>query len=254
MRRLVEQVLPGCPQQCQGQVIGADDMAVVQQQHGAFGGFKQRRLTLEYQQLAAGQALLHHAVGDETRAQRGQPQCVVMQLRCGAGNVQHPHAVTARGPHRGAVAAQDAVAVQIVFGAMDAYRRVFQQGRSDGIGASVLLGPADAGLQGHAFGLLQETGVACRLEDDAGGIGQQHNAGMAAHRVGERVDFGLGCLQQTGMLGQAHVQLAAHQHHGIRLHIGFPRHAALPGTQHRRRRWLGLWCSGEMERHLYSLP
>src|SRR5690606_17499453 len=88
----------------------------------------------------------------------------------GAGNVQDADDLAVRIAYGSAVAAQDAVAGQVVLLSVYAYGLAGHQRRAYGIGAAVVFGPADAGAQGDPVGALQEMRVAGLLQHGSLGV------------------------------------------------------------------------------------
>ena len=98
-----------------------------------------------------------------------------------ARNVEDAHELALCRQNGRSRAGQKAIAVQIVFCAIDFHFVCFGQSRADGVGATLVFGPRGTASQSHPIGLVQKIQIAQCVHQDALCVGQDHHAVALAH-------------------------------------------------------------------------
>lgn len=125
-----------------------------------------------------------------------------------AGDVEHNVQPARRTEHGGCGAGQKAVALQIIFGAMEGGGAGFGQGRTDGVGASVGFMSERAGAQRDALGAAEEIGIAQAVQQQPARRRQRHQPVGVAHLPEDEVHHRASLGQEVVLDRQRLAQLA----------------------------------------------
>ncbi len=174
---------------------------------------------MQAQHLVVAMACMEQAVFDHAGGRSHQRKGVRVLPPVVAGDVDHAAQPALRGQHRRSGASEEAVACQVVFGAVDDDGAFFGQGRADGVGAAVVFVPERAGPQRDAFGTGGEIDVAQGVEQQAVVVGQHHDVAavtdLVEHEAHDRTSVG----QQVVLAGQGMAQVGGCAQWGFTGHI-----------------------------------
>ncbi len=229
-----DEAFPVGVQRPQGGLVGAGDAGIVVQQQDGVAVVLGSPAEAEIQ--PAQRAFAQDLVRDAPRHAPHQGQHGTVHVVGRAGQVQDAEDFARGGEDGRGVAAEDAVAGQEMLRAVDAHGAAVVQGRADGVGAAQGFGPADAGLQRHAMRLVLEAAAAAFVQDQAAGVGQQHDAVRRVPQRAQRAEAGFGQAQQMAVGFAADVQVGAGQGIGVGQQGGVQVGAARPGLVDARRR------------------
>ncbi len=178
--------------------VGAHHHPIAQPQQGLAVAAQQRGVVREAQQLGIGgpsvqgQPVLDHLPGHTH--QRGRLVVHAAQL---ARDVEHAEQAPVRPQQGCGRAGQRRVLFQVMLRAHDGDGMALGESRADGIRAPAALRPVDARHQRHALGLAHE-GVRTRgIEDQAVGVGQQHDGPCRSQGFGQGLQLGQRVVTQT---------------------------------------------------------
>ncbi len=223
--------------------IGADDPAVIGESNDALSDGTDtfgERMKTQAQDLAV--TRVEQAVFDHLRRGAHQAKGMRMAAALVAGDVEHAEQSAVRRAHRGGGAGEEAVAVEVVLGAMHDHRTALGERRADGVGAAMAFMPGSTRHQRNAFGTIDEVGIAQRLQQHAAIVGEDHHAAGVArlgvqvfhHRPGMSDQFALtlGRAQYSATVKQRCIGQAANRNQA-----GFS--ASTPGSRDNGRHQLG---------------
>jgi hypothetical protein len=131
-----------------------------------------------------------------------------------ARDVEHATQAAIRGHHRGGRAGQEAVAIQIMLGAVDHHRGLFGQGGANGVGATVLFQPECARAQGHPLGALQKIRITLGVQQHALRVREDDHAARIAHLIKHKLHHGAGLGHKIVFTGQCPAQLSGGANRG----------------------------------------
>ncbi len=114
------------------------------------------------------------AVFDHLRRHAHQHHRVLLQQLGAAGDVEHRRQLTLTVEDRRGGTGEIDVARQEVLVAMDDDRAFLHEAGTHAVGALLLFAPHGAVAQAVAGGILDEVGIADNVENDAFGVGEQH--------------------------------------------------------------------------------
>lgn len=173
---------------------------------------------MEAQAQGLAVARVEQAVLDHLRRRAHQAEGVRVAAALVAGDVEHAEQAPVRRRHRGGRAGEEAVAFEIVLGAMHDDGTSLGERGADGVGAAVPLVPGGAAHQRDALGAAEEIRVAEGLQQHTAVVGEDHHAAGIARlgvqvfhhrpRVGDEFLLTLGGARELeavelGRLGQA---------------------------------------------------
>ena len=154
-----------------------------------------------------GENVGEHLVLDHLRRHAHQGQGVAVVAAFVAGDVERADHLAMRIEDRRAGAGQDLVGIQVMVRPMNHHRLLLGQRGADRVGAFAALGPADAGHERDARGLLEEIAVAERMQDQAFLVGQQHHAVGVGDLLVQRLHHRRGMLVEEAVLLERGVEL-----------------------------------------------
>ena len=145
-------------------IRGGEASLGVEHQHAFAWRAEQRAVDVAAHHVLVLEAAIEAAMFDLVDGERDQAERVQMGYGRVSGEIEDAHHLALRAENRRCRAGQDAVRLEIVFGAVHQGGCAFEQRGADGVGAGAALRPGDAGPEGDAGRSIAELGAAHRFE------------------------------------------------------------------------------------------
>ncbi len=124
-----------------------------------------------------------------------------------AGDVEYAGHIAARIEHRSGGTRQEMILADKVVPGVDHHRFALDDRGTDGVGALLLLGPGNTGLERDVLGLGNEIRIAHRMQDEAVPAAEEHYAARAGELVVEIFHHGSRQIDQAPVLAHRHPQI-----------------------------------------------
>jgi hypothetical protein len=124
-----------------------------------------------------------------------------------ARDVEHAAQLAIRGAHRRGGAGQEAVALEVVLGAMYDHGPALGQRGANGVGATVGFVPQSARAQRDTVSARNKVQVTQAVQQEATRIRQNHQAARVTHLVGHEGHDRAGVRQEVVLAGQGGFEL-----------------------------------------------